>query len=314
MSILPEVYAIRKRLIYNEFDNQFSYVRTVNIQNNIILKGGVMKMDVTEVWKQLQPLITLYGLKILAAILILIIGRIVAGIVRSILQRASKHSKTDTTIMTFVGNIAYVAILAFAVIAALGRLGVETASFIAVIGAAGLAVGLAFQGSLSNFAAGFLMILFRPFRVGDFIEGGGTKGVVKEIQVFTTTVMTIDNKKVIIPNSKLTGDNIVNYTAEENRRVDLVVGVSYGDDLDKVKEVLRDVVVDFPRVLKEPAPQIAVLEMADSSVNLVCRPWVKTSHYWDVYFGLTEAIKKTFDKKGITIPFPQHDVHLFQEK
>jgi small conductance mechanosensitive channel len=273
-----------------------------------------MKLNITEIWDQIQPLITLYGLKILAAIVILIVGRIIAGIVRSILWRASKSSKTDTTVMTFIGNIAYVAVFAFAVIAALGRLGVETASFIAVIGAAGLAVGLAFQGSLSNFAAGFLMIIFRPFKVGDFVEAGGTKGVVKEIQVFTTTIMTLDNKKVIVPNSKLTGDNIINYTAEDKRRVDLVVGVSYGDDIDKVKRVLNDVVTENSKVLKEPAPQIALLEMADSSVNFVCRPWVNTTDYWDVFFGLNEEIKKRFDKEDISIPFPQRDVHLFQEK
>ena len=271
-----------------------------------------MQLNLQQIVAQIQSILAVYGLKILAALAILILGRIVAGILQKIVRGAANKAKIDPTISSFIGNIAFIGILAFAALAALSRLGVETTSFIAVLGAAGLAVGLAFQGSLANFAAGFLMILFRPFKVGDFINGAGIEGTVKEIQVFTTTLMTLDNKKVIVPNAKMTGDNIINYTAEPKRRVDLVVGVSYSDDLDKVKQVLNDEVTSFPDVLADPAPQIAVKEMADSSINLVVRPWVKTADYWKVYFGLTEAIKKRFDKEDITIPFPQQDVHMYK--
>lgn len=271
-----------------------------------------MQSNFQQIISQIQSILTVYGLKIIAALAILILGRIAAGIIQKIARSAGNRAKMDPTISSFIANIAFIGIMAFAAIAALSRLGVETTSFIAVLGAAGLAIGLAFQGSLANFAAGFLMILFRPFKVGDFIKGAGVEGVVKEIQVFTTTVITMDNKKVIIPNSKITGDSIFNYTSEKTRRVDLVVGVSYSDDLDKVKQVLSNEVTSFPGVLADPAPKIAVSEMADSSVNFVVRPWVNTADYWNVYFGLTEAIKKRLDKEGISIPFPQRDVHMYK--
>ncbi|MBT8338761.1 MAG: mechanosensitive ion channel, partial [Desulfatitalea sp.] len=206
----------------------------------------------------------------------------------------------------------YIGLLAFVVLAALSQLGIQTTSFIAVLGAAGLAVGLALQGSLSNFAAGFLMILFRPFSVGDYIEGGGVTGTVEEIQIFTTTLVTPDNKTVIIPNAKIMGDNIINWTVKGTRRVDLVVGIGYGDDIDKARQVIADVLAKDARVRKDPPPQIAVSEMADSSVNFVVRPWVSASDYWAVSFGVTEQIKKAFDDEGISIPFPQRDVHVYQ--
>ncbi len=269
-----------------------------------------MNWDISKLIAQLQDITTIYGMKILAAVLILIVGRIIAGIVKAVAKNAAKKTKADTTIMVFIGNIAYILVMVFAVIAAINRLGVQTTSFVAILGAAGLAVGLAFQGSLSNFASGFLMVLFRPFKVGDYVQAGGVAGTIKEIHVFTTTLTTPDNIRIIVPNSKITGDNITNYTAEKQRRIDLVVGVSYGDDLDKVTGVLREVVTGYPGVLAEPEPQIAVSEMADSSVNFVVRPWSKTEEYWKVRFGLTEAIKKRLDKEGISIPFPQRDVHI----
>ncbi len=272
-----------------------------------------MYVDYDKVLEQLTKVGTEYGLKIVFAIAILIVGRIAASIVRSLVRKAAGRAKADPTLVAFAGNIAQISVIVFAVIAAMGKLGVQTASFIAVIGAAGLAVGLAFQGSLSNFAAGFLLVIFRPFKVGDFIEAAGESGVVKDISVFTTTIMTMDNKKVIVPNAKLTADNITNYTAEPMRRVDLTVGVGYGDDLDKVKKVLTAVVKENKLVLEEPETQIAVAEMADSSVNFVVRPWTETGNYWTVYFELTEAIKKRLDKEGINIPFPQRDVHIYQE-
>jgi len=185
---------------------------------------------------------------------------------------------------------------------------------VAVLGAAGLAVGLALQGSLSNFAAGVLMIIFKPFKVGDFVEAGGTAGVVVDINIFTTIMKTGDNKKIIIPNGKINSDNITNFSANDTRRVDLVAGVSYGDDLDKVKTVLKEILAADERVLKDPEPTIGVLELADSSVNFAVRPWVKTADYWPTLFAVQEEIKKRFDKEGISIPFPQQDVHMFQEK
>jgi small conductance mechanosensitive channel len=202
--------------------------------------------------------------------------------------------------------------MAFVIIAAVGKLGVQTASFVAVIGAAGLAVGLALQGSLANFAAGVLMVIFKPFKVGDFIEAGGSTGVVEEIGIFTTELKSPDNKKIIVPNAKVTGDNIINYTAKDKRRVDIVAGVSYSSDLDKVRKVLEEILSGDDRILQEPAPTISVLELANSSVNFAVRPWVKPADYWDVFFAIQEKIKKSFDAEGIAIPFPQHDVHIYK--
>jgi small conductance mechanosensitive channel len=263
---------------------------------------------------KMQELFALFGLKILIAIAIFIIGRWVAKLARRIVEKIMRRSKVDETLIKFVGNLTYIILLIFIIVAALGQLGVQTASLVALLGAAGLAIGLALQGSLANFAAGILLIIFRPFRVGDLIEAAGTMGVVENIQIFTTQLKSLDNKKIIVPNAKLTADNITNYTAKDIRRVDLVVGVSYGDDLDKVKEVVAEVLDKDDLVLKDPAPQVAVLEMADSSVNFIVRPWTDTDNYWDVYFGVTENIKKRFDAEGISIPFPQRDVHMFQEK
>jgi len=261
---------------------------------------------------KMQGWSAVFGLKILTAILIFIVGRWAARFIRIATEKMMTRSKVDATLVSFVGNLIYVSLLTFVILAALAQLGIQTTSFIAVIGAAGLAVGLALQGSLANFAAGVLMLIFRPFQVGDFVEGGGVMGIVEEIQIFTTQLRTLDNKTIIIPNAKITGDNITNYTKKENRRVDLVIGVSYKEDIEKVKSVVADVLNDDERILKDPAPTIGVLELGDSSVNFAVRPWVKTGDYWDVYFDTTENIKKRFDAEGISIPFPQRDVHLYQ--
>lgn len=263
---------------------------------------------------KLQEWLTLYGLKVIAAILIFVIGRWVAKALRNLIRRMMTKKEVEPTIASFVCNLVYITLLVFVVIAAINQVGIQTTSFIAVIGAAGLAIALAFQSSLSNFAAGFLLIIFRPFKVGDYIEGAGTAGTVENIQVFVTQLKTPDNKTVIIPNAKLAGDNIINYSAKENRRVDLVFGVGYGDDLLKVREILEDVLSKDVRILQDPATTIAVLELADSSVNFAVRPWVKTADYWDVYFDLTENVKIRFDEEGISIPFPQRDVHMFSEQ
>ena len=265
-----------------------------------------------EMLDKIYQLLTVYGLKVLAAIAIFIIGRWVAKGVRRLVERIMTKGNVDPTLVTFTSNMAYIGLLAFIVIAALGQLGIQTTSFIAILGAAGLAVGLALQGSLSNFAAGFLLIIFRPFKVGDLIEAAGVFGVVEAIQIFTTQLKTADNKTVIVPNAKLTDDNIVNWTVKGTRRVDMVFGIGYDDDIDKARSLMADIIAEDSRILKTPAPQISVSELADSSVNFVVRPWVKVEDYWGVHFDLTEKIKKAFDANGVSIPFPQRDVHVYQ--
>jgi small conductance mechanosensitive channel len=222
--------------------------------------------------------------------------------------------KADDTLTKFAVSFTKIALMTFVIIAAIGALGVETTSFAAVIAAAGLAIGFALQGSLANFAAGVMLLVFRPFKAGDYIEAGGTSGAVESIQIFNTILRTPDNKRVIVPNNKVTGDNIVNYSAMDTRRIDLVFGIGYGDDIKKAKETLERILGEEERILKDPAPTVAVSELGDSSVNFVVRPWVATADYWGVYFALTEKVKLTFDEQGISIPFPQRDVHLFQAK
>lgn len=269
-----------------------------------------MENVVAKIWE----LLTIYGLKVVAAIAVLIVGRWVSKGLTGFTEKIMNKRQVDPTIVSFVANLIYIALLIFVVLAALGQLGIQTTSFIAVIGAAGLAIGLALQGSLSNFAAGFLMIIFRPFKVGDFIEGAGVAGTVEKIQIFTTQLKTPDNKTIIIPNAKLSGDNIVNFSAKGTRRVDMVFGIGYGDDMDKARKIITDVIDNDPRVLKDPPPKIAVLALGDSSVDFAVRPWVKVPDYWDLWFDVTETIKKRFDAEGVSIPFPQRDVHLYSHK
>jgi small conductance mechanosensitive channel len=263
---------------------------------------------------KLQEWFALYGLKVVAALAILILGRFVALAIRGVVRKTLQRSRADAALVSFLTSLSYALLMTFVIIAALSQLGIQTASFVAILGAAGLAVGLALQGSLANFAAGVIMMIFKPFRVGDYVEAGGTAGVVEEIGIFTTEMKTPDNKKVIVPNAKVTGDNIINYSAKEQRRIDLVAGVSYNDDLDKVRKVLEQILREDERILTDPAPTVGVLELGDSSVNFAVRPWVKTADYWDVFFAVQEKIKKRFDKEGIVIPFPQRDVHMFNEK
>jgi small conductance mechanosensitive channel len=265
-------------------------------------------------WLKVQELVTIYGLKVIVALVIFIVGRWIAKVVKGLAGRVLTGKKVDPTIVSFVGHFIYIAILTFVVIAALAQLGIQTTSFIAVLGAAGLAVGLALQGSLANFAAGFLMIIFRPFKAGDYIEGGGAEGIVEKIEVFTTTLNTVDNKLVIIPNAKMMGGNIINYSSKENRRVDLDFGVSYGDDIDKVRKCIQDVISSDTRILTDPKASILVKELAKSRVVFQLRVWVKGSDYWGVYFDVIEAVKKRFDAQGISIPFPQRDVHVYEHR
>jgi len=255
----------------------------------------------------------LYGIRIVGAILIIVLGRMVVGILTKVIRRLLRKGQADETLAKFVVSLTKIALMAFVFIAALGTLGVQTASFVAVIGAAGLAIGFALQGSLANFASGVMLIIFRPFKSGDFVEAGGTMGSVEAIQIFNTIMKTPDNKKIIVPNSKITTDTITNFSAMDTRRIDLVFGIGYGDDIRKAKETLVKILADDSRVLKDPAPTVAVSELADSSVNFVVRPWVNASDYWPTYFDLTEKVKLTFDEQGISIPFPQQDVHMYQE-
>jgi small conductance mechanosensitive channel len=256
--------------------------------------------------------ILFYGVKVLIAIAIFIVGKMIAKWLSKTVEKMLQKKEMDIAIQHFVSALVYYAGLVFVIIAALGQLGIHTASFVAVIGAAGLAVGLALQGSLANFAAGVLILIFKPYRVGDFVEVAGVSGSVSKVLVFTTELNTGDNKRVIIPNGQAMGGTITNYSTNDTRRVDLVMGIGYEDDIDKARKVLEEVVAADERILKDPAPTIAVVELADSSVNFVVRPWVNKADYWGVYFDLTEGVKKRFDQEGISIPYPQSDVHMHQ--
>jgi small conductance mechanosensitive channel len=262
---------------------------------------------------QLIIFATTYGLKIIGAVLILIIGRIVAGIARKIVHKILRKSDIDEAIIKFVASLTFVLIIVFAVIAALAKFGVQTASFVAVLGAAGFAVGFALQGSLANFAAGVMILIFRPFGVGDFIDAAGVSGVVKEIGIFNSVLSTVDNIKVVVPNGKLSGDVIKNFSGYDIRRVDLVIGIGYRSSIAKAYDTIDKILKEDQRILQDPAAQIAVSELADSSVNFVVRPWVKKEDYWGVKFDLTRKVKEQFDATGIEIPFPQHVVHMAKD-
>lgn len=257
--------------------------------------------------------VTTYSIKIIAALLILVIGKWIARKLTNLLTKLMEKNKVDITLVRFVDSIIYYTFMVMVVIAAAGQLGINTTSFLTIVGAAGLAIGLALKDSLSNFASGVMLVMFRPYKVNDFVDIGGVSGNVKNISLFTTELSTPDNQKVIVPNSGITSNVITNVTANPTRRVDLVIGIGYDDDIKKAKEVIQGVLAEEKRLLPEPAPLIAVSELADSSVNFVVRPWVKTGDYWGVYFALQENIKLAFDANGISIPFPQQDVHMYQE-
>lgn len=262
---------------------------------------------------KLQELVAVYGLKIVTAILIVIIGWWIAARITRVVRRLMTNAALDPTLVSFVSNLAYYAALVFVLVAAIGQLGIQTTSLIAVLGAAGLAIGLALQGSLANFSAGLLLVLFRPFQAGHYIEGAGVAGTVREIQIFATYLTTPDNKLVVIPNAKLMGDNIINYSANDTRRVDITVGVAYHDDLRMVRQVLEGIIDKEERILPDPGPAIAVTALEDNSVSFVMRVWVNTPDYWSVYYDLIERIKTRFDEEGISIPFPQREIHLVQK-
>lgn len=250
-----------------------------------------------------------WSLKILVALLIFLIGQLVAKIIARVLGKVLRHTKLDKILVDFIQSLVNALLLVFVIVAALDQLGVNTNSVIAVLGAAGLAIGLALQGSLQNFAAGFMLLIFRPFKDGDFVEAAGTSGIVEKIGIFSTTLRTGDNKEVIIPNGSIYSSNIVNYSKRATRRIDMIFNIGYGDDIRLARDVIAGIIKTESRILFEPEPQIVVGELGASSVNFFVRPWVKTEDYWDVRFSLNEKIKIAFDEHGITIPFPQMDVH-----
>jgi small conductance mechanosensitive channel len=253
--------------------------------------------------------VSLYGFRLIGAVLIFYIGKKVARFLTNFSKKAMQKADVDETIIKFGGNVIYGGMMLFIILAALSELGINTNSFIAILGAAGLAVGLAFQGTLSNVGAGVLLVFFRPFDVGDFIKAAGESGVVEEINLFSTLLKTGDNKQIIIPNSSIIGGNITNFSKKETRRVDFTFGIGYDDDLKLAKATLEEIINGDKRVLKEPAPFVAVSELADSSVNFVVRAWVKSGDFWGVYFDTLEKVKLTFDERNISIPYPQMDIH-----
>jgi small conductance mechanosensitive channel len=259
-----------------------------------------------------KNLITVFGLKVIAAIAILIFGLWTAKIVKKLINKLLTKRNVDGVIVSFVANLTYAAVIVFIVIATLAQVGIQTTSFVAVIGAAGLAIGLALQGVLGNFAAGFLLIIFRPFKSGQFIIASGIMGTVEEIQLLYTRLKTPDNIKVVVPNGKLLADTITNYSLNDTRRAEWKIGVGYNDDLKKTREILQELIGNEKRILKDPAPQIYVTELGDSSVNFTVWAWTKSGDWWATFTDMIEKIKNRFDEEGINIPFPQRDVHLFQ--
>lgn len=253
-----------------------------------------------------------YGLKLIAALAIFFIGKWVAGMMRRGISKGLTKREIDPTLVSFGSSLLYYMLMVVVIIASIQQIGFQTTSMVAVLGAAGLAVGLALQGSLSNFASGVLIILFRPFKVGDVIEAAGHIGSVKEIGILMTIMASGDNKKIVLPNSAIMSGTIVNITANDTRRVDMSVGVSYSDDLDKVQQIILDVLKADERVLEDPAPQVVVSELAGSSVNFHVRPWCMKDDYWGVFFDFQKTIKQRLDKEGVSIPFPQQDVYLHQ--
>ncbi len=251
-----------------------------------------------------------YGMKLLLAIILLLIGFWIIKKVVNGIHKILTSKNIDPTLIPFVKSLLSVTFKALLLISVISYLGIPMTSFVALLGAAGLAIGMALSGTLQNFAGGVILLILKPFKVGDFIEAQGYMGVVNEIQIFNTIITTTDNKRVIIPNGGLSTGALTNYTAEPTRRVDLTFGIGYSDDIDKARNVILDVINKNDSILKEPAPFIGVVELADSSVNLVTRVWTETASYWDVFFYMQETVKKDFDKQGISIPFPQHDVHM----
>jgi small conductance mechanosensitive channel len=263
--------------------------------------------------KYLDDYIVPFAIQLAVAIIIFIIGKFVVNILVNLVGKLLSRANYDPMLVDFLKSIVKAILMLFVIVAALDQLGVNTTSLVAILGAAGLAIGLSLQGSLQNFAAGVMLLVFKPFKSGDFVDAGGAMGTIKSIGIFTTIMNTPDNKEIIVPNGAIYGGNITNFSAKDTRRVDMVFGIGYGDNLKKAKSVLQEMVEADERILKDPAPQVAVSELGDSSVNFVVRPWVNSGDYWNVMFEFTEEVKLRFDKEGISIPFPQMDVHVHKD-
>ena len=269
--------------------------------------------NLAELTRNLVNVLTPWILNVLGALIVLWVGNRIARWARGVVHRALERAKVDDTLVPFVSSCVYYLIVAFVVVAALGMIGIQTASIIAVLAAAGLAVGLALQGTLANFAAGVMLLVFRPFRKGDFIEAGGAVGVVEAISIFTTTLNSVDNVAIVVPNAAVWGQTIRNYAINPTRRIDLAVNIAYRDNIETAMDAIKRVLTADPRVLKDPAPVIAVGELGNSAVNLLVRPWCSKDVYWDLRWDLTRALKEALERAGCTVPSQQHDVHLFQE-
>lgn len=272
---------------------------------------NVTNFDFEGLFQKIVDMAATYGIQLLLAILVLIVGLMV---IKSITKGAVKmmtRSNMSESLIPFLKNLISISLKLLLIISVLGMVGIEMTSFIAVLGAAGLAVGLALQGTLQNFAGGVIILLFKPYKVGDYIETQGYAGSVKEIQIFSTILNTPDNKIIIIPNSPIATGSLINYSAQPTRRVDFTFGIGYSNDIDEAKKALLTIVESHDKIFSEPAPFVRVVELADSSVNFAVRVWANSSDYWDVFLDITEQVKKEFDKRGISIPFPQQDVHVY---
>jgi len=282
------------------------------VETNNAVNEASSKIDYTSPEFWIDSAIT-WGTKLAIAISILIIGLIITKRVSKMMAKLLKKKDFDESLRTFLTSMVAISLKIMVVITALGQLGLQMTSFIALLGAAGLAIGMAFSGTLGNFAGGIMILIFRPYKVGDYLSAQGEEGFVKEIQIFNTLLVTLDNKTIIVPNGAMANGNMTNFTFQKQRRVDFVVGIAYGDDYDKAKSVLKGFIADDDKILKDPEPFIGLLELADSSVNLTLRVWCKTEDYWDVFFKMNERIYKEFDGHGLNIPYPQMDVHIHKD-
>ena len=284
---------------------------SIEVSSDILMQNGNEMIEHSSKYIDMAvQFASQYGLKILGALIIFIVGKWVAKWIRGIVVKLMKKNSIDATLVTFAESIIYIVLMIVIILAALNSLGVNTTSFTAILAAAGLAIGLALQGTLGNIGSGILLISFRPFNVGDTISASGETGTVAAISMFATILHTPDNKVITIPNTAVTSGNITNFSAKETRRLDLTFSIGYGDDLKLAKSVLEEIIRSDERVLADPAPFVGVRELGDSSVNFAFRPWVKSEDYWDVHFDMMEKVKLTFDEKGISIPYPQMDIHL----
>ena len=282
------------------------------VETNAAVESASSTINYTDPDFWIDSAIT-WGTKLLIAIAILVIGLMITKRISKIMEKLLKKKEFDESLRTFLTSMVAISLKIMVVITALGMLGLEMTSFIALLGAAGLAIGMAFSGTLGNFAGGIMILIFRPYKVGDYISAQGEEGLVKEIQIFNTILLTLDNKTIIVPNGAMANGNMTNFTFQETRRVDFVVGIAYGDDYDKAKSVLEGFIAEDSKILKDPSAFIGLGELADSSVNITLRVWCKTEDYWDVFFKMNERIYKEFDGHGLSIPYPQMDVHVHKD-